>query len=95
MRTIPDEPKGTMKIALHEASFSTFSLVADNGREILIQSDWDFPGLASTFGWSPCPCGATDGTIDCDHRTAREMIAEAGDFLRAHAGDTTDDPGYF
>ena len=24
-----------------------------------------------------------------------EMIAEARDFLRAHAGDTVDDPGYF
>jgi len=38
---------------------------------------------------------ATDDITDYDHPTAGEMIAEAHDFLRAHAGDTTDDPGYF
>ncbi len=27
-------------------------IVADNGRDILIQTDWDWPGIASTFGWS-------------------------------------------
>jgi len=27
-------------------------IVADNGRDVLIQTDWDWPGLASTFGWS-------------------------------------------
>ena len=84
-----------MRIALHEASFGTFLVVAQSGREILVQTDWDFPGLASTFGWSPCSCGATDGTVDCDHRTADEMIADARDFLAAHVGDTADDPGYF
>jgi hypothetical protein len=84
-----------MTITLREADFGTFLVTAANGREILVQTDWDFPGLASTFGWSPCSCGATDGTVDCDHRTADEMIADARDFLRAHAGDTTDDPGYF
>jgi hypothetical protein len=84
-----------MRIALHEGDCGTFLLVAQSGREILVQTDWDFPGLASIFGWSPCSCGATDGTIDCDHRTAGEMIADAREFLRAHAGDTTDDPGYF
>ena len=95
MRIVPDEPKLAMKIALREASLGMFYLVAQDGRKRLVQVDSDFPILASIFGWSPCPCGATDGTIDCDHRTADEMIAEAGDFLRAHAGDTTDDPGYF
>jgi len=35
----------------------------DTGRTVLIQTDWDFPGVASTFGWSTefvqrCPeCG--------------------------------------
>jgi hypothetical protein len=43
----------------------------------------------------PCPCGETDGTIDCRHRTVRQMISEARDFLLAHYGDTVDDPGYF
>ena len=68
-----------------------------------MQDDWDFPRLASVFGWPPCPCGTTDGTIDCEHRTVREMIADAHDFLCAHAGNKAsvhagkkaDDPGYF
>jgi len=84
-----------MNITLREGDFGTFCLIAGDGREILVQIDYDFPGLASTFGWSPCPCGDTDGTVDCDHRTADEMIADARDFLRAHVGDTADDPGYF
>lgn len=27
-------------------------IVAEDGRDILVQSDWDYPGFASTFGWS-------------------------------------------
>jgi hypothetical protein len=84
-----------MKIALHEGDFDTFLVAAEDGRDLLVQMDFDFPGLASTFGWSPCSCGATDGTVDCAHQTASEMIAEARDFLSAHVGDTADDPGYF
>ena len=84
-----------MTVTLREADCGTFLLVARTGRTLLVQLDWDWPLLAATFGWTPCPCGATDGTIECEHRTVREMIAEAHDFLRAHAGDVTDDPGYF
>jgi hypothetical protein len=84
-----------MRIAIHEGDCGTFLLVPQRGQKILVQADWDFPGLAVTFGWSPCSCGATDGTVDCDHRVADEMIADARDFLAAHVGDTTDDPGYF
>ncbi len=84
-----------MKITLQEGNFGTFCLVADDGQQILVQTDWDFAGLASTFGWSACFCGVTDGTVDCEHRTAGEMIADAHNFLRAHTGDETDDPGYF
>lgn len=38
-------------------------IVNDDGRTVLIQTDWDYPGTASTFGWSvqevqTCPsCG--------------------------------------
>jgi hypothetical protein len=84
-----------MKIALCQGDFGTFLVTAEDGRNLLVQLDFDFPGLASTFGWSPCACGDTDGTVDCDHRTAAEMIADAHDFLMAHVGDATDDPGYF
>ena len=82
-------------ITLLDDQYGNFILQADDGREFFIQTDWDYPGLASTFGWRPCPCGRTDGTIDCEHRSASEMIAEAGKFLRHHVGDTAEDPGYF
>jgi len=84
-----------MKITLQEGDFGTFLLVAEDGRNLLCQTDWDFPGLACTFGWSPCPCGETDGTVDCPHRSADDMIADARDFLQERVGETTDDPGYF
>jgi hypothetical protein len=83
------------RITLLDGDFGTFILEADDGRDVLIQTDWDYPGVASIFGWSPCSCGRTDGTVDCPHRTASEMIAEAGEFLGAHIGDTAEDPGYF
>ena len=64
-------------------------------RGILIQTDWDYPGIASTFGWIACECGETDGTVDCPHRTADEMIGEAFEFHVDHEGETVEDPGYF
>lgn len=54
-------------------------IVAEDGRTILIQTDWDYPGVASSFGWSvahvqKCPdCGgsAVGPNIghcqECDH----------------------------
>lgn len=27
-------------------------IVADDGRTLLIQTDWDYPSVASTFGWN-------------------------------------------
>tara|TARA_R110000823_G_scaffold269344_1_gene389119 strand:+ start:56 stop:367 length:312 start_codon:yes stop_codon:yes gene_type:complete len=64
-------------------------------RGILIQTDGDYPGIASTFGWLACECGETDGTVDCSHRMADEMIGEAFEFLLDHEGETVEDPGYF
>ena len=64
---------------------------------MFIQADWDYPGVASTFGWSPC-CGSTDGTIDCpEHGTkVLAMIEEAREHLDDVAGFlAVDDPGYF
>jgi len=86
---------GERTITLADDLYGNFILQADDGRDLLIQVDWDYPGIASVFGWSPCLCGQTDGTVDCGHRTASEMIGEAGEFLRDHLGDTADDPGYF
>lgn len=84
-----------MKITLEDSSFSAFLVKAADGRSILIQSDYDFPGIASTFGWQSCSCGTTDGTIDCPHQTVAEMIAEAREFLDSKIGASADDPGYF
>lgn len=57
-------------------------------QEIIVQSDWSYPALASLFGFVPCECGMTDGTVDCEHKTATEMISAAVDFLDAHDGAT-------
>ena len=67
----------------------------DPKRTVLIQSDWDFPGIASNLGYVPCECGTTDGTVSCDHKTVGQMIEEANDFICSHLGQPFDDPGYF
>lgn len=78
-------------IVMHR--YGAFAIVPDDGdasdstTTAFIQTDWDYPSVASAMGWSPCPCGSTDGTVDCDHRTASEMIAEAHAFIEAHAGE--------
>jgi hypothetical protein len=84
-----------MKITLEQGDFGTYLVVAEDGRDILIQTDFDFPGIASTFGWSPCECGATDGTVDCGHKTTSQMIAEAQAHLDDNIGQSVEDPGYF
>ena len=67
----------------------------DEENTLLVQTDWDFPGTACAFGFVPCYCGETDGTVDCAHRTASDMIAAAADFLDEHEGEIVPDPGYF
>lgn len=62
----------------------------------LVQVDYDFPGLASTFGFIPCrKCNFTDGTISCKHHTVTDMISRARQFLDNSIGIIVDDPGYF
>ena len=69
--------------------------VRDATRTVLSQSDYDWPLLAANLGYVACECGETDGTVDCPHRTAHEMIQEASEFLDRHLGEAFDDPGYF
>ncbi|HOF89044.1 MAG TPA: hypothetical protein PLZ36_13220 [Armatimonadota bacterium] len=92
----------TNGITLESGPFGWDYLIQhDDGRELLIQSDWDFPGLAMTFGWTPCrrcrrSCkGATDGTIACPRRSAFEHILDAQAWLDTHIGKRVTDPGYF
>jgi hypothetical protein len=69
-----------------------------DGRTALIQSDWEYPGVASNFGWVPC-CGSghTDGTVDCPDCGAKasDLIQSAREWLDDHIGETIEDPGYF
>lgn len=73
-----------------------FLIVADNADPysdnpadtVLIQSDWDYPGVASRTGFVPCECGATDGTVDCPHHSAGDMIEAAYDWLRDRDGES-------
>ena len=83
------------QITLEHSQFGNYLITHDDGRDVLVDIDWDYPGLASTFGWCPCDCGATDGTVDCDHRTAGDMITEAAQYLDDHIDETVEDPGYF
>jgi hypothetical protein len=83
----------------------------EDGREILVQTDYDYPGIAESFGWSvssveegkphsfslPCEHRETDGTIECPAcgEPASSFITAARDWLDEHEGATADDPGYF
>lgn len=88
----------------------TLTLEGDEGdwSSILVQSDYDYPGLASTFGWSvgqvpgapgnvTCYHDGTDGSIDCREcgRMTFEFIRDARGYLDRHVGDVVEDPGYF
>jgi len=55
----------------------------------LIQSDWDYAGVASSIGWIPCKCGSTDGTVDCEacNRKVSDMLSEAYDYCQEHEGE--------
>jgi hypothetical protein len=55
---------------------------------VLIQTDWDFPGVASRTGFVACEHGDTDGTIDCPHHKAGDMISAAYGWLSDRAGDS-------
>jgi len=73
-----------------------YDAYSDNPQDVaLFQTDWEWPSLASNFGYVPCKCGHTDGTVDCEHKTASQMISDAFDWLCDHEGEIVDDPGYF
>lgn len=94
-----------MKITL-DTSGPNILIKAEDGRDILIQTDYDYPGTASTFGWSPraiqpesgeCDHTGTDGTVKCPDcgMSASAFICAAYQFLMDNAGKTVRDPGYF
>lgn len=76
-----------------------------NLEAILIQTDWDFPGVAASFGWDirsvqkgrkRCSHNGTDGTIDCACGvTVAQFIESALQFIEDNDGAEAEDPGYF
>lgn len=59
----------------------------DESKTVLVQTDWDYPGVASSMGWQACEHGDTDGTVDCPHHKASDMIAAAYDWIRDREGE--------
>ncbi len=43
-----------MTVTLKDGPYWTFVLESESGESRLIQQDWDFPRIASAFGWTPC-----------------------------------------
>lgn len=67
-------------ITLESGAFGwDYQIVNDRGESLLIQTDYDYPGVASTFGWAG---------PDND-------IAGAQEFLDDNVGASVEDPGYF
>lgn len=65
------------------------------GESVLVQVDWDFPGLAARLGWSPsrasgraCCSQQTDGTISCPvcGTDAAVYIRDAARWIDEHLG---------
>ncbi len=79
----------------------------DEKNTILIQSDWDFPGVARTFGWDmtkeqilteACDHSGTDGTVPCPDCgiSVSQMIEAAQEYLDTVLDEKeVEDPGYF
>lgn len=93
-----------MKVHFDHGDFGTYEMWPANKRtaeqfrkdtgheSILIQTDWDYPGIASSLGWvnktRKHDCYRdTDGTVACScGRTASSMIQEAGEYLDKMCG---------
>lgn len=84
-----------MTVTLLESDCGTFLLRAEDGRTILVQTDWDFPGVAETFGWSPPAGTLTDDVGKFAAESLLAVIGDARDFLHERTGSMTSDPGYF
>lgn len=91
---------------LQSCDHGGYVLINDDGRDTLIQSDWEYPATASLFGWDIANCEPTtcpdahcdsDGTVRCDccGTEAAVFIGSAQRWLDDHVGDRVDNPGYF
>lgn len=72
-----------------------FFLADDQGRDWRLVARYkDHAFGAALFGWEACEECETDGTADCPHRTAKEMLAEAREVLLDHIGDDIEAPAH-
>jgi hypothetical protein len=90
------------KIQLQRDKWNFYVVHLATEKSLYIQTDWDFPGIATSFGWIPkkyrkCRHSGTDGTVDCPDcgRSASDFISEAWDYLAKNEGKIITDPGYF
>lgn len=64
----------------------------ETNKTLNFQIDWDYPRLADSFGAHVvCDCGATDGTVDCPHKTASKMIEDGVNWLSKNDGAETEE----
>ena len=65
----------------------TYDLTHSDGRIVKVETDWQFPAIASLLGWNPCmncqqDCRyETDGTIGCVALSAFDHILDAQIYL--------------
>jgi len=85
-----------MKIYVEGNRFGHYVVSNDENDETrYFQVDYDYCGLASTFGWTPCEeCRETDGTVPCKHNKISDMIQSAIEYLDGYPAPV-EDPGYF
>jgi hypothetical protein len=80
--------------------------LSDEKNSVLVETDWDFPATAQTFGWNirgtqsdgtDCAHSGTDGTVICPdcQLTPSRFICDAADYLDSNLGKIVEDPGYF
>ncbi len=76
----------------------------DDSQTTLIQSDWDYPSIAQSMGWSltdvqgdpedvdHCEHDSTDGSVSCKScgLSASQFISAAYDYIREHADEPFD-----
>ena len=79
-----------MMITLASGQFGwDYVVEADDGRTILVQTDWDYPGLARAFGWSGKVNKRKYGA------GAGAEIAAAREYIDANIGKRVRDRGMF
>jgi hypothetical protein len=95
-----------VRITLRSLKGAPGYLVTSDNQTVAFQTDWDWCGPASTFGWKirdaqydgvDCAHSSTDGTVTCGQcgMTPHKFIQHASNFLDANVGKVVEDPGYF